>query len=103
MGDGSFIDRKDFDLCKGSIGKRPVLSDRLQSYCHEFSEFNQRCEQLCNAFDNIATHHDRISSYAVRGMKHNAIWLKLRMQEMEQKLNLLCEESSRINSLGKSG
>jgi hypothetical protein len=85
---------KDFDLYKGSLEKSLILSDRLQSYCHEFTEFNQRCEQLCNAFENIATDHDRISSYAVRGMKHNAIWLKLRMQEMEQKLKQLCKESA---------
>ncbi|MES9941358.1 MAG: hypothetical protein ABW104_19215 [Candidatus Thiodiazotropha sp. 6PLUC2] len=72
--------------------KYPTHSNRLKRYCNEFSEFNDRCEQLCNAFEHIATHHDTISSFAVRGMKQNALWLKRRMKEMEQKLETLCEE-----------
>jgi hypothetical protein len=82
-----------FTLQTGSIKPRPRVPDRLQAYCVEFSEFNKRCEQLCNAFDNIATHHDSISSFAVRGMKQNAVWLKKRMNEMKQKLESLCHDS----------
>jgi hypothetical protein len=78
----------------------PTYAEKLQAYCHEFSEFNSRCEQLCNAFDAIATHHDRISSYAVRGMKQNALWLKRRMKEMEHKLEALCAEAYEKNRIG---
>jgi hypothetical protein len=71
---------------------------KLKNYCDEFSEFNQRCEQLCRAFDHIATHHDAISSFSVRGMKQNALWLKWRMKEMELKLTRLYEETCHTNA-----
>ncbi|ODB82411.1 hypothetical protein A3195_19825 [Candidatus Thiodiazotropha endoloripes] len=85
-------------LFHGKIKAAPSYSDRLKIYCDEFSEFNLRCEQLCRAFDHIATHHDSISSFSVRGMKQNALWLKWRMQEMEQKLTRLYEETCQTNS-----
>ena len=72
---------------------KPLLTEELYAYCHEFAEFNERCERLCNAFASIATHHETISSYSVRGMKQNAKWLKKRMNEMKVKLENLCDES----------
>ncbi|MES9861266.1 MAG: hypothetical protein ABW157_08515 [Candidatus Thiodiazotropha sp. LLP2] len=81
-----------------AIKKHPATINKLISYCDEFSEFNHRCEQLCNAFDHIATHHDTISSFAVRGMKQNALWLKKQMREMELKLEILREEACKQTS-----
>lgn len=80
-------------MLKGHIETRLTFTQKLEIYCNEFSEFNERSERLCNAFEDIATHHDSISSYAVRGMKQNARWLKRNMGEMEQKLKLLCKEA----------
>ncbi|MCG7995529.1 MAG: hypothetical protein JAZ06_08945 [Candidatus Thiodiazotropha taylori] len=79
-------------MLHGKVKAAPSYSNRLKSYCDEFSEFNLRCEQLCRAFDHIATHHDSISSFSVRGMKQNALWLKWRMKEMEQKLTRIYED-----------
>ncbi|MES9969048.1 MAG: hypothetical protein ABW092_03380 [Candidatus Thiodiazotropha sp.] len=65
------------------------LSDELRLYCDELSEFSQRCERLCQALAEIAAHHESISSYAVRGMGHNANWLKYRVNDFNQRLQAL--------------
>ncbi|MEJ2612717.1 MAG: hypothetical protein P8179_22330 [Candidatus Thiodiazotropha sp.] len=72
---------------------KPHINEKLHTYCVEFSEFNKRCEKLCNAFANIATHHESISSYSVRGMQQNAKWLKYRINEFKTKLENLCDEN----------
>jgi hypothetical protein len=86
-------------LLKGSTDTQLTFAQKLEIYCNEFSEFYERSERLCNAFEDIATHHDSISSYAVRGMKQNARWLKRNMGEIEQKLELLYKELDQ-NELG---
>ncbi|MBT2972161.1 MAG: hypothetical protein B6D72_05065 [gamma proteobacterium symbiont of Ctena orbiculata] len=82
-------------MFKGS-GKKPAsLTDELQYYCHEFNEFNQRCERICKALAEIANQHESISSYSVRGMRHNATWLKYRINEFSRQLQALHERAHR--------
>ncbi len=73
--------------------EKPCIKNQLHIYFDEFEEFNKRCEKLCNAFESIATDHDSISSYSVRGMKVNAYWLKSRVNELKLKLESLCNET----------
>jgi hypothetical protein len=69
------------------------LSDELRHYCDELSEFNQRCERLCEALADIATHHESISSFSIRGMRHNANWLKYRVDDFSRRLHILYERA----------
>jgi hypothetical protein len=69
------------------------LTDELRLYCDELSEFNRRCERLCEAISAIATHHESISSFSVRGMRHNANWLKYRINEFNHRLQNLYEKT----------
>ncbi|MCU7928403.1 MAG: hypothetical protein KZQ99_15840 [Candidatus Thiodiazotropha sp. (ex Dulcina madagascariensis)] len=69
------------------------LSEDLHNYCDEFKAFNERCDRLCEAFVNIAAHHESISSYSVRGMKHNAQWIKYRINELRERLLAIYERS----------
>ncbi|MEW8027093.1 MAG: hypothetical protein AB2792_10095 [Candidatus Thiodiazotropha sp.] len=80
-------------MFKGRTKKPDSLSDELRHYCDELSEFNQRCERLCEALAEIATHHESISSYAVRGMRHNANWLKYRVNDFTKRLHTLYERA----------
>jgi hypothetical protein len=68
------------------------LSDELRDYCEELTEFNQRCERLCEALAEIATHHESISGFAIRGMRHNANWLKYRINDFNRRLRVLYEK-----------
>jgi hypothetical protein len=72
--------------------------DELRHYCDEFSEFNRRCECLCKALADIATHHESISSFSVRGMRHNANWLKYRIGELNSRLHELYEKALNANN-----
>ncbi|PVV05567.1 MAG: hypothetical protein B6D77_19140 [gamma proteobacterium symbiont of Ctena orbiculata] len=74
--------------------KKPSsLSDELRHYCDELSEFNLRCDRLCKALADIATHHESISSYSVRGMRYNANWLKYRINDFNRRLRTLYERA----------
>jgi hypothetical protein len=73
--------------------KTGSLSDELRHYCDELSEFNQRCERLCKALAEIATHHESISSFSIRGMRHNANWLKYRVNDFNRRLQALYEKA----------
>ena len=73
------------------------LMDELRHYCDEFSEFNRRCERLCEALADIATHHQSISSFSVRGMRHNANWLKYRVNDFNSRLHDLYEKALNDN------
>jgi hypothetical protein len=68
------------------------LTDELRLYCDELSEFNLRCERLCGALAAIATHHESISSFSVRGIRHNANWLKYRVSDFNLRLQNLYEK-----------
>jgi uncharacterized protein YdcH (DUF465 family) len=68
------------------------INKDLRSYSNEFAEFNDRCEKLCDEFEHIAINHESISSYSVRGMKENAVWLKNRINELNLKLENLCRD-----------
>ena len=80
-------------MIKERENKADSLSDELRHYCDELSEFNQRCEQLCGALEDIATHHESISSFSVRGMRHNANWLKYRVNDFNRRLRALYEKA----------
>ncbi|MEW8300965.1 MAG: hypothetical protein AB2712_19145 [Candidatus Thiodiazotropha sp.] len=82
-------------MFKGSGKKTASLSDELQFYCHEFKEFNRRCERICSALAEIANQHESISSYSVRGMRHNATWLKYRIEAFSRQLQALYERAHR--------
>jgi hypothetical protein len=69
------------------------LMDELRLYCDELSEFNLRCERLCQALAEIATHHESISSFSVRGMRHNANWLKYRVDDFNRRLCAMYEKA----------
>jgi hypothetical protein len=69
------------------------ITDELRLYCDELSEFNRRCERLCEALAAIATHHGSISSFSVRGMRHNANWLKYRVNDFNRRLQNLYEKA----------
>jgi hypothetical protein len=77
------------------------LTDELRHYCDELSEFNRRCERLCEAIAAIATHHESISSFSVRGMRHNANWLKYRVNDFNRRLRNLYEKARDDNNLFK--
>lgn len=68
------------------------LSEELRRYCDELTEFNRRCERLCEALAEIATHHESISSFAIRGMRYNANWLKYRVNDFSRRLHILHEK-----------
>jgi hypothetical protein len=74
------------------------LTDELRLYCDELSKFNLRCERLCEALAAIATHHESISSFSVRGMRHNANWLKYRVSDFNRRLQNLYEKALNDNS-----
>jgi hypothetical protein len=74
------------------------LTNELRRYCDEFSEFNRRCERLCEALADIATHHESISSFSVHGMRHNANWLKYRISDLNSRLHELYEKTRNDNN-----
>ncbi|WP_316365548.1 hypothetical protein [Candidatus Thiodiazotropha sp. CDECU1] len=80
-------------MFKGLQKKPHSLTDDLHHYCDEFTEFNRRCERLCEALTEIATHHESISSYSVRGMRYNANWLKYRINDFNRRLRTLYERA----------
>jgi hypothetical protein len=69
------------------------LKDELRLYCDELSEFSRRCERLCKALAEIDTHHESISSFSVRGMRHNANWLKYRVNDFNRRLHAIYEKA----------
>jgi hypothetical protein len=69
------------------------LSDELRHYCDELSAFSLRCDRLCEALADIATDHESISSFAIRGMRHNADWLKYRVNDFNERLCALYEKT----------
>jgi hypothetical protein len=80
-------------MIKDREHKPESLKDELRHYCDELSEFNRRCERLCEALAEIATHHESISSFSIRGMRHNANWLKYRVNDFNRRLRMLYEKS----------
>jgi hypothetical protein len=80
-------------MFKDRENKTDSLSDELRHYCDELSEFDRRCERLCKALAEIATHHESISSFSVRGMRHNANWLKYRVNDFSRRLHALYEKT----------
>ncbi|MES9991574.1 MAG: hypothetical protein ABW098_06435 [Candidatus Thiodiazotropha sp.] len=82
-------------MFNGSDKQPASLGEELRRYCNEFSEFNHRCERLCQALEEIAKHHQSISSFSVRGMGHNAKWLKYRISEFSRRLRALQQRALR--------
>ncbi len=82
-------------MLNGSCKKPPEFTEELRRYCDEFAAFSQRCERLCQALTEIANHHESISSFSIRGMGHNASWLKYRINEFNKRLHALHERAAR--------
>jgi hypothetical protein len=80
-------------MYKERVNTPDSISNELRHYCDELSEFNRRCERLCEALAEIATHHESISSFAIRGMRHNANWLRYRVNDFNRRLCALYEKS----------
>jgi hypothetical protein len=80
-------------MFKDRKNKTDSLKDELRLCCDELTEFNRRCERLCEALAEIATHHESISSFSVRGMRHNANWLKYRVNDLNRRLHALYEKA----------
>jgi hypothetical protein len=89
-------------MIKEKENKPDSLKNELRLYCDELTEFNRRCERLCEALADITTHHESISSFSVRGMRHNANWLKYHVNDFSRRLQDLCNKRAmNINSLVK--
>lgn len=80
-------------MFKESENNLDSLCEELRHYCDELSEFNRRCERLCQALADIATHHESISSFSVRGMRGNANWLRYRINDFNKRLYTLYEKA----------
>jgi hypothetical protein len=82
-------------MLNGFCKAPPALTDELRRYCDEFAEFSQRCDRLCKALADISNNHESISGYSIRGMRHNAYWLKYRVNEFSRRLQALHERALR--------
>lgn len=63
----------------------------LLNYYDEFTEFNEDCAFLCDAFAAIAASSENLDRYSINGFERNAFRLKRRAVELKEKLKAIRE------------
>ena len=62
------------------------LSMALLQYYDDFTDFNEDCAFLCDAFASLAANSENMDQYSIRGLQRSAYWLKRRVAELKENL-----------------
>ena len=65
--------------------KDSMATNMLNTY-DEFTEFNDYCSFLCDAFASIVSQEEIIDEDTIRGLRRCSSWMKHRAQEIKAEL-----------------
>lgn len=71
------------------------LTVRLLNFYDNFSEFNDYCAFLCDAFASVATQPGDLEDCSAHGLKRSAQWMKERMGMLKADLDVIQKDLAR--------
>lgn len=74
--------------------KEQLRSRELLAFYDEFSEFNDYCAFLCDAFASVATVERELDDASAQGLKRSAQWMKERMEYLKTELKVIQENAA---------
>lgn len=69
----------------------PNLSQSLITFYDDFTDFNDDCAFLCDAFSCLVNNHECLDDCSIRGLERNAAKLKKRVGEFKNRLRKIRE------------
>lgn len=80
--------------------QEPELSKDLLRLYDEFTEFQDRCSFLCDAFACILARHEYVDENTINGFSYYAHWLKQQVVGFKERLKHMHECSCGRSDLG---
>ncbi len=79
---------------KNTLDQKEALSSQLLAFYDDFSEFNDYLAFLCDAFASVSSIDGGPDDNSLHGMKRSAQWMKERMEQLKNELQVIQENSA---------
>ena len=88
---GKFYGEVMSEIKQKSVTEASSLRQDILRLYDEFTEFNDRCSFLCDAFAGIVANHEYIDENTIHGFSRYSDWLKHQISEFKSKLKHIHE------------